>query len=163
MTKFYAGFSFPNGSGLASLIHSFFFPSLSASITVLIYPVLLHVQPEFPANFTFSTFFSSSSFLLFSSSFLSPAPPRSHFLPSLGIGGNLERCRLMTAETCIVHNGLVSGNTPGIQTRTSDILFFSVWHRWALSNLVLSCFKSHGPGKNASKCPIFLVNWKRCG
>lgn len=131
MTKFYAGFSFPNGLGLTSLIHSFFFlpcqfPSLSSSI---LGSFLLPPPPEFLANVTSSTSFSLLLCPLFPSPFLSFFLPHPHtllFLPSLGIGGNLERCRLMTAETCVGHSGLVSGNTPGIQTRTSDILLLYV-------------------------------------
>lgn len=124
-----------------------FFPSLSASITVLIYRVLLppactpwvscqrYFYPLFPPPLS-SVFFVLSFFLL-----------RHHtlpFPPSLGMRGNLERCRLMTVETCVGHSGLVSGNTPGIQTRTSDILFLSLYV--LMSHLLLSCFKSDESG-----------------
>lgn len=107
----------------------FFFSSLSASITVLIYPGLLFLPPppDFPANVTCSTSFPFSFVLCFLLSFFLLHPHTLLLLPSLGIGGNLERCRLMTAETCVGHSGLMSGNTPGNQTGTSDILFLSLY------------------------------------
>lgn len=125
MTRFYTGFSFPNGLGLTSLIHPFFFflvsfhhcPHLSwapfSCLHLLTFLPTLLLLPLFPTLLS-SVFFFLSLFLLHPHTLL--------FLPSLGIGGNLERCRLMTAETCIGHSGLLSGNTPRIQTRTSDIL-----------------------------------------
>ena len=79
-------------------------------------PTLL-LLPPFPWSFVLC-------FLLFLFLSSSRTPHTLRSLASLGIGGNLERCRLMTAETCVGHSGLVSGNTTGIQTRTSDILFF---------------------------------------
>lgn len=95
--------SFPNGLDLSSLIHSFFLLLLlflSSFITPLIR--LSSCFPSFlPHSFT-------------------PL-----LLPSLGIGGNLQRCRLMTAETGPGHSGLLSGNTPGIQSRTSDIFLLN--------------------------------------
>lgn len=121
---------------------------------------LLPAPPEFPANVT-STSFSLLLCPLFSSFFLSFFLLRHHtlpFPPSLGMRGNLERCRLMTVETCVGHSGLVSGNTPGIQTRTSDILFLSLYV--LMSHLLLSCFKSDESGTDASKSPIFLVKLK---
>lgn len=163
MTKFYAGFSFPNGSGLASHIHSFFpflvsfhhCPHLSCSASSCLHPLNFLptlLLPPFPSSFVlcFLRSFFLSFFLL-----------RHHtlpFPPSLGMRGNLERCRLMTVETCVGHSGLVSGNTPGIQTRTSDILFLSLYV--LMSHLLLSCFKSDESGTDASKSPIFLVKLK---
>lgn len=99
-------------------------PSLSSSI---LGSFLLPPPPEFPASVTSSASFSLLLCPLFPSflfSFFLTHPHTLRSLASLGIGGNLERCRLMTAETCVGHSGLVSGNTTGIQTRTSDILFF---------------------------------------
>lgn len=131
MTKFYAWFSFPNGLGLTSFIHSLFsppcqLPSLSSSILGSFF---LPPPPEFPANFTPYTSLLHPFVLSFlpSSSILSPTPPHTLLLLSLGIEGNLERCRLMTVETCVGHSGLVFENMPGIQNRTSDNLFFLLY------------------------------------
>lgn len=118
MTKFYAGLSFPNGLGLTSLVHLFFslpcqLPSLSSSILGFL---LRPTTPELSGSLL------PLLFVLCFPLFFSPAHHTHLCLPSLGIQGNFERCRLMTVETWVGRCGLVSGNRPRIQTGTSDIL-----------------------------------------
>lgn len=133
MTMFYAGFSFPNGLD-HWLSHSFFFFS---------FLVIFHHSPHLSE--------------LCSPAFLLPSFFPSHLSssPSLGIGGNLQRCRLMTAETCVGHSGLVSGNMPGIQSRTSDIFLLYKMMSSEQLNALIICLKLD---RTAFNCPDFLMS-----